>query len=231
MPAAVSWQSHGALSTSRYHCAVATGKKLAKQVRLDERAAIIRHKAEIERRNRNIVIAVFAVLIIGGSGGLYLLTNPPSWFQGSQATAHLAAYSVPDEGHNHITAGLPLGNKHEPPSSGNHYATPLAPGVYPVAQPSGNWVHSLEHGYIAVVYRCTGAECADLNSQAKAIMDSLPKDPKYNEVKFVSTPYQNMAPKIAILAWDKEQDADSMDAALITAFYHQYVNHGREDLP
>ncbi len=211
---------------------MATGKKLAKQVRLDERAAILRRKAEVEARNRNIVIAIFAVLIIGGSGLLYFLVNPPSFFSGPSApTVHTAAISIPDEGHNHITDGLPLGNKHQPPSSGNHYGTPVPAGTYPTAQPAGNWVHSLEHGYIVVVYRCSGAECADLNSQAKNIMGTLPKDSKYSEVKFVATPYQSMAPKIAVLAWDKEQDMDSMDQGLITAFYNQYIDHGREDLP
>jgi hypothetical protein len=213
---------------------VATGKKLAKQVRLDERAAILRRKAEIEARNRKIVIAVFAVLIIGGGGLLYFLVNPPSFpfLAGpKQAAVHTAALSIPDEGHQHIADGAPLGNKHQPPSSGNHYATPLPLGTYPTAQPAGNWIHSLEHGYIVVVYRCSGAECADLNSQAKTIMATLPKDPKYGEVKFVATPYQTMTPKIAVLAWDKEQDMDLMDQGLIAAFYKQYINHGREDLP
>jgi hypothetical protein len=191
---------------------VATGKKLAKQVRLDERAAILRRKAEIEARNRNIVIAVFAVLIIGGSGLLYFLVNPPSFLQSNTPVAHTAAMSITDEGHQHIPDRTPLGNKHNPPSS-------------------GNWVHSLEHGYIVVVYRCSGAECADLDSQAKTIMATLPKDPKYGIVKFVATAYQSMTPKIAVLAWDKEQDMDNMDQGLISAFYKQYVNHGREDLP
>jgi hypothetical protein len=211
---------------------VATSKKLAKQVRLDERAAIIRRKAEIETRNRNIVIAVFAVLIIGGSGLLYLLVNPPSILAGPTApTVHTAAYAVPDYGHQHVTQGAPLTNKHQPPSSGDHYPTPLPAGTYPTAQPPGNWVHSLEHGYIVVVYRCSGAECADLNSQAKTIMATLPKDPKYNEVKFIATPFQTMAPKVAVLAWAKEQDMDSLDQGLIAAFYKAYLNHGREDLP
>ena len=82
-----------------------------------------------------------------------------------------------------------------------------------------------------VAYRCSGAECADLNSQAKTIFATLPKDAKFNEVKFVSTPYQTMTPKIAVLAWDKEQDMDAMDTKVITAFYNKYVDHGREDLP
>jgi hypothetical protein len=212
--------------------AVATQKKLAKQTRLDERAAIIRRRAEIERRNRNIVIAVFAALIVGGGGILVLLTNPPSFLQGPAAAAtHTAAYSVPDEGHTHVPDGTAITPNHEPPSSGNHYAQPLPAAAYPTEQPSGNWVHNLEHGYIALVYRCSGAECADLATQAKSVFDSLPKEPKFSEVKFVSTSYQAMKPKVAVLAWNKEQDMDAIDAKLISDFYNKYVDHGREDLP
>lgn len=212
--------------------AVATQKKLAKQTRLDERAAIIRRKAEIEQRNRNIVIAVFAVLIIGGGGLLFVLTNPPSFLQGPAAVsnAHSAAYTVPDEGHTHVADGTALTPKHQPPSSGNHYASPVAANAYPAEIPAGNWVHNLEHGYIVVVYRCSGAECSDLAAQAKGIFGALPKEAKFNEVKFVSTPYQSMTPKIAVLAWDNEQDMDVMDQKLITDFYNKYVDHGREDL-
>jgi hypothetical protein len=211
---------------------VATRKKLAKQVRLDERAQIIQRRAQVEARNRNIVIAVFVVLIIGGSGLLYFLANPPAFLQGpTPATArHTAVHSVPDVGHTHVTQGVLITPKHQPPSSGNHYPTPLPAGTYATAQPLGNWVHSLEHGYIVVVFRCTDLECKDLNSQAETIMKSLPTE-KFNKVKFISTPYQEMTPKVAVLAWKTEQDMDELDPQLITAFYKQYVDHGREDLP
>lgn len=211
---------------------MATRKRLAQQSRLDERAEIIRRRAEIETRNRNIVIAVFVVLIVGGGGILFFLTNPPSFMQAPPVASnfHTAAFSVPDEGHTHVQNGTALVPKHQPPSSGNHYGTPLPAGAYATEQQAGNWIHSLEHGYIVLVYRCSGTECADLNSQAKTIFANLPKE-KFNKVKFVSTSYQSMTPKIAILAWDKEQDMDVMDAKLITAFYNQYVDHGREDLP
>jgi hypothetical protein len=212
--------------------AVATHRKLAKQTRLDERAAIIQRRAAIERRNRNVVIAVFATLILGGGGIIAVLANPPSFLQGPATVSnHTAAYSVADEGYTHVADGTVLTPKHQPPSSGNHYVTPLPAAAYPTEQPVGNWLHSLEHGYIVVVYRCSGPECSDLASQAKGIFDSLPKEKKFSEVKFVSTSYQPMTPKIAVLAWDKEQDMDSMDQKLITDFYNNYVDHGREDLP
>lgn len=211
---------------------MATRKKLAKQTRLDERAEIIRRKAELETRNRNIVIGVFLLLIFGGGGILYFLANPPSFLQGSApaSTTKSKAYSVPDEGFSHVADGTVLTPKHQPPSSGNHYSTPLPGGTYATAQPSGNWIHSLEHGYIDMVYRCD-TDCSDLASQAQKIYAALPKESKFNEVKFVATPYQTMTPKVAILAWDKELDLDLMDQAQIVAFYNTYVDHGREDLP
>ena len=211
---------------------MATGKKLAKQVRLDERAAIIQRKAQIEARNRNIVIAVFAVLIIGGGGLLYLLTNPPAFLAGpTSPTSHTAAMSIPDEGYTHVADGTPLTHRHEPPSSGNHYSTPLPAGAYSTVQPDGNWIHNLEHGYIVVVYRCSGSECSDLYQAAKSVFSTLPKESKFNEVKFVSSEYDSMGPKVAVLAWDKEEDMGAIDVNLITSFYNQYVDHGREDRP
>ena len=211
---------------------MATRKKLAKQIRLDERAQIIQRRAQVEARNRNIVIAVFLVLVVGGSGLLYFLVNPPSFLQGPAAATgtHTSVYSVPDEGHTHVADGTALSPKHQPPSSGNHYPTPLPIGNYPTAQPPGNWIHSLEHGYVVVVFRCTDLECKDLNTQATTIMKSLPNE-KFNEVKFISTPYQAMTPKVAVLAWGKEQDMDQLDPQLITAFYKQNVDHGLENLP
>ena len=87
-----------------------------------------------------------------------------------------------------------------------------------------------KHGYIVVVFRCSDLECKDLNTQATTIMKSLPNE-KFNEVKFISTPYQAMTPKVALLAWGKEQDMDQLDQQLITAFYKQNVDHGLENLP
>ena len=49
--------------------------KTAKQAPLDARAEMIKQHAAIERRNRNIVIAVFAVAIVGGALGIGFLAK------------------------------------------------------------------------------------------------------------------------------------------------------------
>lgn len=225
---------------------MANRKKEAKQARLDARAQQIRRQAERESRTRNIIIAAFAVLILGGAGTLYVLANPPSFLTGnSAAAAATAPYSVPDEGHNHVPDGSRTGYKHQPPSSGPHYSSagaprPWAPYRDPV--PAGAFVHNLEHGGVVLVYRCSGSECDDLYKKAQDLFSKLPQHlapvhpqsssvQQVREVKFLSTPYQDMTPKIALLAWTEEQELNSIDAKTVLDFYNKFSEHGREDLP
>ena len=226
---------------------MAKPRNQAKQARLDARAEQIKLKAARETRTRNIVIIAFAVLIVGGSGALYFLTNPPSFLSGnSSANAPAgAAHDVPDEGHNHVADGTQVAYKHQPPSSGDHYSSQLGPlpwSTYQQAVQPESFVHNLEHGGVVLVYKCTGTECDDLYKQAQAALAKLPSKAEpvnaaangaqqVQEVKFLSTPYQNMSPKVALLAWDKEQDLGSIDVNAITSFYTTYGDHGREDLP
>ncbi|MFY9614183.1 MAG: DUF3105 domain-containing protein [Candidatus Dormiibacterota bacterium] len=224
---------------------MASRKNQAKQVRLDARAAQIKAQAQREARTRNIVIAVFVVLIVGGSGALYFLNNPPSFLTGnnSSSTQAGAAYDVADEGHNHVPDGTQVAYKHLPPSSGDHYSSSLGPlpwNTYNNPVQPESFVHNLEHGGVVMVYKCTGTECDAMYKQAQDVFSKLPPklEPvnpqgaqQIQEVKFLSTPYQGMSPKVALLAWDKEQDISSIDLATIQAFYTQYGDHGREDLP
>jgi hypothetical protein len=223
---------------------VAGRKNQAKQARLDARAAQIKAQAQRETRTRNIVIAVFVVLIVGGTGALYFLTNPPSFLTGNNSSTQAgAAYDVADEGHNHVPDGTKVAYKHQPPSSGDHYSSNLGPlpwNTYKNPVQPESFVHNLEHGGVVLVYRCSGAECDDMYKQAQDVFSKLPPKlapvnpqagKQIQEVKFLSTPDPDMAPKVAMLAWNKEQDMNSIDLATIQAFYTQYGDHGREDIP
>jgi hypothetical protein len=218
---------------------VAKREKQARQVRLDERAAQIRAQVEAERRRTYLVIAVFAVLIIGGAGVLYFLTNPPN-FAGPPkfATGKPVgpAYAVADEGRSHVVRPATVAYKHQPPSSGNHYTeATLAPrpwGTNHDALLAEEYVHNLEHGGVAMVYKCSGSQCDDYYTHAQQLFGQLPKDAKYSEVKFLSSPYQNMSPAFALLAWDHEQDFTGFPTtADATAFYNKFVDQGPEAIP
>ncbi|MEA2645898.1 MAG: hypothetical protein QOE92_981 [Chloroflexota bacterium] len=222
---------------------MASPKKTAKQARLDARAQQIQRQQAREARNRNIVIGVFAFVIVLGAGGLYLVTNPPDFLAGRTAANPNAKVTdpmpIPEEGHDHVPDGSPIQYQHQPPSSGNHYSSAGAPrpwGPYKDEVPPGAFVHNLEHGGIVVAYRCSGAECDDMYKQVQDVFSKLTPhpapttNPTTNEVKFISTPYQQMEPKVALLAWDTEQDLSSIDFGLINDFYEKYRDHGREDV-
>ena len=204
--------------------------KSAKQARLDARAEMIKQQAAVERRNRNIVIAVFAVVIVGGAVGIGFLTK-----SATDSSSGLAGYAVPAEGASHAQMGSPLTHKHQPPSSGNHYSqqgvAPVPWAPYRQAIPEGDWLHNLEHGGVALVYRCSATECDDFYAKAQQLSRSLPRDSKFNEVKFVSTPYPNMQPKLAVLSWGREEDLSTLDGAAILDFYQRNVDHGPESIP
>jgi hypothetical protein len=215
--------------------AVPNRKKLARQERLDERAAILRSQIDRERRTRNLIIAGFAVLIIGGGLTLYFLTNPPSLFSSNQQTSfHDTSVNVPDEGRQHVAAGTKVNYKHLPPSSGSHYPTPDAPkpaNTYTEQIAPEYFVHDLEHGAIVLVYRCDATECPQINTRIFNIFGKLPKEPVTHEVKFMSTPFPNMQPKYALLAWNRELDMTALDENTIIGFYNKYVDKGPEQAP
>jgi hypothetical protein len=209
---------------------VANRKKLAKQTRLDERAQQIRLRQERERRNRNLIIAVFVALVLVGGVTIYVLAYTD--VLQPKGSGPGASYAVADEGRSHVAQGTPISYKQSPPSSGNHYPTPGPWGPAAIPTQPGTFVHNLEHGGVVLVYTCSGNECQDLYAQAQRLYAKLPKEPKFHEVKFVSTPYIGQMPKkFALLAWDREQDMDTMDETTVADFYNQFVDHGREDVP
>ena len=210
-------------------------KNTTKQARLDARAAQIQAQVAAERRRTYLIIAVFAVLVIGGAGLLYFLTNPPS-IGGSKASSAVkkvgGVQTIADEGRGHVTRPERVTYKHQPPSSGQHYNDSGAPrpwGAVQTALLPEEYVHNLEHGGIVLVYQCSGSECDSDFQAAQSLFSQLPKEPAFNEVKFLSTPYQDMKPQAALLAWDHEQDFTGIPSLSdATAFYQQFVDQAPE---
>ena len=143
---------------------------------------------------------------------------PPPWM-GQQ---------IPDEGYDHVPVGTQVQYRSLPPASGPHYPTPAPTGVYPQGLPPGFWVHSLEHGYIVLLYKppVSDSLLADFN---KMVTD-FPRS-KYRNVKLVITPYEQMIHPFAVLAWDWRLWMDTFDRDTVLKFYRAHVDRGREDLP
>ena len=173
----------------------------------------------------NIADAELAAIPEGGAWSDGSLADAPS-----QQPPTQPGRVAPNEGYSHAAQGEPITYQNRPPSSGTHYPTWTRPGVYPEPQPTGNWVHSLEHGYVVILYNCPDA-CPDLAQQLAAFYEAAPKSAHYGYQKLIVQPYADMDHRIAIVAWAHVDELDAFDPTRLRAFYDAYHDHGPEDAP
>jgi hypothetical protein len=154
---------------------------------------------------------------------------------------------IPDEGRPHIQTGTNICYQSNPPASGAHTSTanvsPVAPGFYDEALATERWIHNLEHGTVVLLYDCGGPCSDDIKDQLRALFDSVPASPRFNEKKMVITRYAGISPactetstfpssgQFLAIAWNVQRSFDSLDTAGILAFYSRHVDHGPEDQP
>lgn len=149
---------------------------------------------------------------------------------GTVADTERPGQAVQDEGMDHVAPGTPVERRHQPPASGPHYPTALPRGVYTEAQDPGYWVHSLEHGYIVLLYNCQ-TDCAALQAQLRQFYESAPKSAAYGYQKLIVAPYPQLTSRLAIVAWDRIDRLDQFDAQRLLRFYQAYHDRGPEDAP
>jgi hypothetical protein len=107
-----------------------------------------------------------------------------------------------DQGHTHI-ATLEHDYPSHPATSGPHHPVPL-PGdvkVYTAPVPETRAVHNLEHGYVLVYYRATGA-----GALAPQVVSALGQRVTAAQ-RVIMAPYPNLDPEsaLAFAAWDELQ--------------------------
>ena len=135
--------------------------------------------------------------------------------------------NLPDEGSSHLESGAPAPDYGtNPPTSGDHSATPQADGAYSDPPPLINVVHSLEHGRVEIQYSPDLPASDQL--ALKGVFDESPggvllfPNPK--------VPYQ-----VAETAWTNllgckhYEGSKTLDA--VADFRDQFRGHGPEALP
>jgi hypothetical protein len=173
-------------------------------------------------------IALIAVLVItAGTVWWGMLRSPSGPAQPAQA-ADTLGQRLPDEGFQHVREGSAITYQAHPPASGPHYPVPAQTGVYPGGLATGYWVHSMEHGYIVLVYKPPVS--ADVLAAFQQMVRDFPPS-KFGNVKLVVAPYPDMPHKFAVLSWDWRLVLDTLDREKILEFYRAHVDHGREDIP
>ena len=137
---------------------------------------------------------------------------------------------LPDEGRTHVPDTTTPQYRTYPPASGPHYDAPAAWGSIDATLPEGRYVHNLEHGGIAILYKCPD-NCDAVKASVAQVYNQIPAESQFHEVKVVATPYTRMDHPFAVLAWDYVHEMDTLDAQYVRQFYDAHVNKGPEVIP
>jgi hypothetical protein len=138
--------------------------------------------------------------------------------------------SFPIEGQTHVTVGTALAYGSNPPSSGNHYPAWGHWGVHDTPLARGHYVHNLEHGGVALLYKCDAA-CPEVVDALRALADARPQDPICSggvRARILITADPDLAAPVAATAWGQTYQADCVDAPSLEAFLDAHYGHGPE---
>jgi hypothetical protein len=132
----------------------------------------------------------------------------------------------------HVVEGTTITYNSNPPSSGPHYPEWANFQEYTAPLEDGYLVHSLEHGAVALLYKCDGAACAPTADALRKIRDSLPTDPACDpaiRVRVVIAPDPKLDVPVAAVAWGWTYKAQCVDVPTLTQFAKDRAGKGPED--
>lgn len=192
----------------------------SRQRRIEEQRRKIENVRGQQRR-KGMMVGGVAVLIAAVLIGLVVMFMPrPVAAQGRQ---------VPIEGNRqHVPQGTVIDYKNRPPSSGDHYDQTSGYGVFQREVPAGNWVHTLEHGGIVVLYRPDLCDASCQTVLQSAYNDAPSSQMFPGQRKMAVIPYSDMDHQIATVAWGWIDEMDSPDKDRVLAFYRAHVDRGPE---
>lgn len=168
------------------------------------------------------------VAVIGGVTALIVLVILIVVWQRQEPQVNLN--DIPDDslpytiqGRDHIPFGSPprLYNSN-PPTSGDHYASPVKAGFYERQLPDPHLIHNLEHGQIWLSWR---------DAQDRDAIDVV----RYLQEKFPTWTVATWRPqnnqRVAAAAWGRLLSLDEPDRDALTAFIMRYRDKAPESVP
>lgn len=123
----------------------------------------------------------------------------------------------------HVPEGTVITYDSNPPSSGPHYPVWANFQEYSAPFDEGYLVHSLEHGAVALLYKCEASApgCAVTIDALRKIRDSLPSDPACDpsiRVRVIIAPFPRLEEPVAAVAWGITYKAECVDVPTLTQF-------------
>ena len=129
-------------------------------------------------------------------------------------------------GAGHVAEPTPIDYVDDPPSSGDHRPQWAKWGEYSELGPD-RWLHNLEHGGAAFLYRP-----GDPDGVAEALRDyATNRDPDAGGAfRYILAPYDGLPTPVAVVAWEWTYLADEVCAADLDAFLTAHYRRGPEDV-
>ncbi len=189
-----------------------------------------------------------AVLLLGWL--LYISTRP---LPGQKQTmscdnftdfSKLVGANTEDKCRVHVPDGTEVHYASNPPTIGPHYSIWTNPGIYDEPKDDRNLIHSLEHGYVIMSYRCnlppaSGDATASAQASPSGKLDSKSDcDDRKNKLvaiyndkdkrKLIVLPRPNLDTNFALTAWDYLDKFDDFDKSRVTKFIDSHRDQGPE---
>ncbi|HEX2158274.1 MAG TPA: DUF3105 domain-containing protein [Actinomycetes bacterium] len=192
------------------------------------RGAAARRLEEKRRRQRTILWSAVAVVSVLALIGLIVFMgreepqaeNRPV-AEEARAAARQAAGSqgvrtFPVAGQDHIQPSEQPDNwNSNPPTSGDHLATPLPPGVYGSDQDMRALVHNLEHGYVLILYKGIPKDGLD---QLETFVEDR------DGSKLVLAPWSGLESNgVTLAAWQNLESMQRVNMDVVQAFVNDYM--------
>jgi type II secretory pathway pseudopilin PulG len=192
------------------------------------RGAAARRLEEKRRRQRTILWSAVAVLSLLALIGLIVFMgrdepqaeNQPVTEQaraaGREQAGSQGVKTFPVAGQDHIAANEQPDNwNSNPPTSGDHLATPLPPGIYSNEQDMRALVHNQEHGYVVILYK--GIPKDDLDQLETFVEDR-------DGSKLVLAPWSGLESNgVALTAWQNLETMQRVNMDVVQAFVNDYM--------
>jgi Protein of unknown function (DUF3105) len=184
------------------------------------------------RRQRTILWSTVAVVALVALVGLILWQGredrppaanrpvaPAALEAGRQAAGSEGVQSFPEAGRDHIGPDEQPDNwNSNPPTSGDHLAAPLRPGVYDSDQDMRALVHNLEHGYVVILHKGIPQDQLD---QLRGFVEER------DGSKLVLAPYSALEQNgVALAAWRNLEVMDRVNLDVVQAFVNDFMVPG-----
>lgn len=195
-------------------------QSLPKKERKKLKRELEREEGEKGKRNRRLgywVIGLIGIglLIVGG------------WWLVRELTKPLPGQQLPEQGRDHVRKEEweKFSYNSNPPTSGSHDAVWTKSGVYSEPEGAGHLVHSLEHGYVIINYRCGEDE-----KDCLAFVDKLKERVNKDLYKLILMPWPTLETNFALTAWTRIDKFSTRDANMerVENFTRAFRNHGPE---